>query len=156
MSKLERWLTLVANLSVVAGIVFLAAEMRQNTQAIQAQTRDSITEKQMEFLLSVGTNPEAADVFRRGNQAGGFEAGSLDFVMYFNITQANFREWENSHYQYESGLFTSDEFEPRIERWRRSMAFPGFREAWERSRESYSPSFRTEVDRIVAELEQAE
>jgi hypothetical protein len=39
MSKLERWLTLVANLSVVAGIVFLAVELQQNTEAIQAQTR---------------------------------------------------------------------------------------------------------------------
>jgi hypothetical protein len=50
MSKINERLTLVANLSVVVGIVFLAVEMRQNTAAIQAQTRDSITEKQMEFF----------------------------------------------------------------------------------------------------------
>ena len=110
----------------------------------------------MEFLLAVGTNPEAADVFRRGNQLGGLEPGSLDFVMYFNMTQANLREWENSHYQYESGLFTADEFEPRIQRWRRSMTFPGCRGVWARSREGFSPSFRTEVDRLVAEAEQAQ
>ena len=38
MSKLNERLTLVANLSVVVGIVFLAVEMRNNTQALQAQT----------------------------------------------------------------------------------------------------------------------
>ena len=32
------------------GIIFLAVEIRQNTQAIQAETRDSITEKQMEHM----------------------------------------------------------------------------------------------------------
>ena len=46
MNKLNERLTLIANLSVVLGIVFLAVELQQNTQAIQAQTRDSLTEKQ--------------------------------------------------------------------------------------------------------------
>ena len=57
MNKLNERLTLIANLSVVVGIVFLAAEMRQNTQAIQAQTRDSITEKQDGVLRMAGHGP---------------------------------------------------------------------------------------------------
>ena len=61
MSKLNERLTLFANLSVVVGIVFLGAEMRLNTQAIQAQTRDSITEKQMTYSEWIATNPETAD-----------------------------------------------------------------------------------------------
>ena len=86
----------------------------------------------------------------------GFEPGTREFAMYFAIVQAHLREWENSHYQYESGLFTVDEFEPRIERWRGSMTLPGFREAWARARQGFSPSFRAEIDRIVAEVEQAQ
>ena len=46
MNKLNERLTLIANISVVLGIIFLAFELQQNTQAIQAQTRDSLTEKQ--------------------------------------------------------------------------------------------------------------
>ena len=65
MSKLNERLTLVANLSVIAGIVFLAVEMRQNTEAIQAQTRDAITEKQMEYLGWRATSPELALVVER-------------------------------------------------------------------------------------------
>jgi hypothetical protein len=34
-AKLNRWLTLLANLSVVAGIVFLGIEVRQNTQTLE-------------------------------------------------------------------------------------------------------------------------
>ena len=52
MNKLNERLTLIANISVVLGIIFLAFELQQNTQAIQAQTRDSITEKQMEYYGS--------------------------------------------------------------------------------------------------------
>ena len=34
-AKLNRWLTLLANISVVAGIVFLGIEVRQNTQTLE-------------------------------------------------------------------------------------------------------------------------
>ena len=39
MDKLNQWLTLLANLGVLAGIGFLAYEVRQNTDAIHSQTR---------------------------------------------------------------------------------------------------------------------
>ena len=60
MSKLNERVTLVTSVSVIAGIVFLAAEMRQNTQAIEAQTRDAITEKQMTYLGWIATNRDLA------------------------------------------------------------------------------------------------
>ncbi len=63
MNKLNERLTLIANISVVLGIIFLAFELQQNTQAIQAQTRDSITEKQMEFSGWFATTPELAEAW---------------------------------------------------------------------------------------------
>jgi len=156
MSKLERWLTLVANLSVVAGIVFLAAEMRQNTEAIQAQTRDSLTEKQMEFSGWVATNRDLADVFRRGQRAGYAALDSTEVTMFTLLVHGIFREWENSFYQYERGLFTPEEFQGRVERWRLSLDERGYRQYWASQRNVFSPSFRAEIDRIVAEVEQAQ
>ena len=37
--RLNRWLTLIANLGVVAGLVFLAVELNQNTKATIAEAR---------------------------------------------------------------------------------------------------------------------
>ena len=64
MNKLNERLTLIANISVVLGIIFLAFEQQQNKQAIQAQTRDSVTEKQMSWLESLYTNPGATATSR--------------------------------------------------------------------------------------------
>jgi hypothetical protein len=157
MSKLERWLTLVANLSVVAGIVFLAAEMRQNTQAIQAQTRDSMTEKQMQWMEWIGTNPASAEVWERGNFQG---LASLtepgERAMFTVLFQGHLREWENSLYQFERGLYTEEEFVPRTQVWRDMIVSPGYLEAWAIYRNRFAPSFRAEIDRIVAEVEQAQ
>ena len=138
MNKLNERLTLIANLSVVAGIIFLAVELQQNTQAIQAQTRDSITEKQMTYMGWIATNRDLAGVQTRG-QSGLAGLDTTESQMYRLLTNGIFREWENSHYQYERGLFTTEEFEPRIERWRLNMAFPGNREVWTRVRDTISP-----------------
>ena len=70
MNKLNERLTLIANLSVVAGIVFLGLELQQNTQAIRAQTRDSITEKQMTYLGWRATSPELAAIVAKIDSAG--------------------------------------------------------------------------------------
>ena len=150
MNKLNERLALIANLSVVAGIVFLAVELQRNTEAIEAQTRDSMTEKQMEYYGWIATNRDLADVFVRGNSGSeGMDPTSL--MMYYNIAQGMLREYENSHYQYERGLFAGEDFEPRIQRWRSAMAGVGFREVWADVREGYSSTFRAEIDRIVAE-----
>jgi len=155
MTKVNQWLALVANLSVIAGIVFLAAEMRQNTQAIQAQTRDSMTEKQMMWLASVYTNPEVADIYQRGSVEDDL-ATPMEGFIYAMAVGADFREWENSYYQYERGLFTAEEFEARRERWRTSLEnYPRQRRHWTTVRTGYAPSFQAEIDRMVAELEQA-
>jgi hypothetical protein len=69
------------------------------------------------------------------------------------VVQANFREWENSFYQYERGLFTAEEFEARRVRWRANMALTPWAELWPTIREQFAPSFRAEVDRIAGEVE---
>jgi hypothetical protein len=154
MSKLNERLTLVANLSVVAGIAFLAVELHQNTQAIHGQTRDSITEKQMTYYGWIGLDRDAADVFQRGNTAGISGLEGAEQQMYRMLVAGILREFENSHYQYEQGLFDSGEFRARVVRWERMMRFQGWRDAWEDERETFAPAFRAEIDRIVAEADQ--
>ena len=152
MNKLNERLTLIANLSVVAGIIFLAAELKQNTQAIQAQTRDSITEKQMTWAGWIATNRETAEVFVRGTQGTAAEMDPAERVMLTLLIGGQMREFENSHYQYEQGLFTPEEYEARVERWRGVMAYPTYQAYWEGSREAFAPCFRAEIDRITAEV----
>ena len=155
MNKLNERLTLIANISVVLGIIFLAVELQQNTQAIQAQTRDSITEKQMETLSWVATSPELAAAEARVMSDGRSALSGVELRQYMSYVGGQFREWENSHYQYERGLFTEEEFEARRQFWRLRLAGEGgefFREAWANAGNNFAPSFRAEIDRIVAEV----
>jgi len=149
--KISERLTLVANLSVVVGIVFLGAEMRQNTRAVQAQTRDSMTDKQMRLSEWAMGMPDLIATLQTVRAVGIEQADATDQMRFRLFVVGNFREWENSYYQYRNGLFSPEEFEPRLVRWREALADPNWRYEWDASREEFSPSFRAELDLIVAE-----
>lgn len=57
MDKLNQWLTLIANLGVIAGFGFLAYEIRLNTEASHAQTREIVLAATQEELAAVRSDP---------------------------------------------------------------------------------------------------
>ena len=67
LDKLNQFLTLLANLGVIAGIVFLAMEVQQNTSMMEAQTRDAMTDKLINWQLSLATDLYTSQTFVTGN-----------------------------------------------------------------------------------------
>ena len=154
LDNLNKWLTLLANLGVLAGIIFLAMELQQNSKMMEAQTRDSITEKQMEMYGWVATNRDLATVWSAGLR--GVLEDPIDQAMFTSYLQGIMREWENSHRQFQLGLFSQDEFEARLNRWRSLLAIDSARNVWTRSRSSFASDFRLLVDGLVEEWERDE
>ena len=68
------------------------------------------------------------------------------------------REWENSFYQYEQGLFTDGELQAHRQRWTFQMTEQApegeaYRTHWQPgARNVFAPSFRAKIDAIVAEV----
>jgi len=138
--------------AIVISLMLVAYEVRQNTLMMRAQTRDSMTEKQMTITEWVSTNEYTAKIAVLGG-AGELEPGSPEHFSFVQLVQGFTREWENTFYQYEQGLFDQAEFEARRHLWVDVMRVKGIKDHWSRSKESYSPRFRAEIDRIVADNE---
>jgi hypothetical protein len=159
MRKIENWMNLAASLGVLLGILFLALEIRQNTEMMRSQARDAITDKQMMFSEWVTTEPEMAVAISEAG-AGLQNMSSEHRLMYTYFLTGVWREWENSYYQYQRGLFDAQEFEPRTRRWRSQMESEAARALWAATRLWYAPGFRAVVDgfvdEIVAEIRQFE
>lgn len=151
MNKASNWMNLSASLAVIMGIVFLGFEIRQNTGMMRSQTRDAISEKQMMFSEWVATELDLAETIAKANAGERLTPG--EGVMYAYFLAGVWREWENSFYQFQQGLFDSDEFQPRMNRWQSQMRLKLTRDSWVSTRMNYSPSFRAVVDRIVASYE---
>ncbi|HPE73915.1 MAG TPA: hypothetical protein PK018_17385 [Candidatus Competibacter sp.] len=151
MQRFQDWLAVIANLSVLAGIVFVAIELRQNTTAIEAQTRDSIADKQMNYYGMLATNPELASVVVTATSQGMDSLDPVQQRMWIGFASVVFTEWENSQYQYQLGLFSTDEFDGRIANMRKMMATPGFRAAWKNERLKFSSNFQSLIDPMTAD-----
>lgn len=149
-AKLDRWLSWLANIGVIAGIAFLAIEIRQNTEMIRSQTRDSITEKQLTLFGWFALDSENIRIRVAGDKLE-LEPGSAEFAQYEWMIAGNFRLWENEWYQYQQGLFEPDEFQPRINIWSAMLnGTPGMRRIWEEYQSAgYSPEFKELIDSLI-------
>jgi hypothetical protein len=62
----NRWLTLVANIGVLAGLIFLANELQQNTVATRLEAASNFNASFSEIELFIAGNPEFAELLTRG------------------------------------------------------------------------------------------
>ncbi|MEQ9007390.1 MAG: hypothetical protein RLP12_05865 [Ekhidna sp.] len=151
--KLNQLLTLIANLGVIAGILFLAIEVRQNTAMMQAQTRDSIADKLIDWQLSLGTDFYTSQAFVTGNLGAEFESTAQE-ISYLMLASSNFRIWENEYYQFSKGLYEEQEFLPRLNRWKDNIQREdmNYNLIWCLRRDSYSLDFQRLLDSWIQEI----
>ena len=84
LDNLNKWLTLIANVGVLSGIVFLAIEVQQNSNAISSQTRSTITQNIL-MTQQVSSDPVRAEIMARGIR-GELEPGiNPDYVVFNSI-----------------------------------------------------------------------
>ena len=84
LSTINESVSIIANIGVIASIVFLGLEMRQNTSMIKSQTRDAMTEKQMQFFAALVENEKIAEIW-------GTASESRDDLV---SDSTNLRRWE--------------------------------------------------------------
>jgi hypothetical protein len=135
--RLNRWLTLGANVGVLFGIGLLIIELEQNREMTQGQTRTQLAQGVTE-LLSANMNDSAyADVLFRGNM--GEPLTDLEQYQYNRHRTAFIEYHENVVYQYQIGLYTDEEFSRQMGVVRSDIdRLPGLAKHWCDSRDRMS------------------
>ena len=145
---LTRWLTLGANVAVLAGIVLLIVELNQNREQVRAQTRHELAMGIVDLLQVPAANPQLAEVLFRAKT--GQALTPAEMLQFELRTNALFRYWEDVHYQYRLGLYDDAEFSKQRDAWRASITSSALAQAyWCRVRLLYSPEFMTAMDGLL-------
>ncbi len=101
--KVNEWLTLVANIAVVCGIVFLAVEIRQNNELRRSESRQALVAND---LLSLTQGVENADIYVKlvsKEEMSAEEQLRLSFIFALDLRN---REFE--YFQYINGLLDEE------------------------------------------------
>ena len=145
--RLNRWLTLIANLGVVAGLIFLAVELNQNTKATIAAASEVITSQSLDYFALGMDNQviaRASHKYNVGEELSAFEKEQLSWHQYYN-----FRGFENVFLQYRRGYLQESEW-TRYERiiHSRLTTDPFAQQMLEERAHTWTKEFKDEGNRI--------
>ena len=146
-NHLNERLTLIANLSVVAGIVFLGLELNQNTGVMKAQAQANLTANRISFAVRM-MDPVNADLVVKARGEDTLTASER--LRYNGIQRTLLLSWESEYYQFQNGLLN----EVPATAWRRLYVdMNGMEEYWLSFKSSLTPEFVTFFDQIIAHEE---
>ena len=147
--KINEWLTLIANLAVVGGIVFLAIEIRQNNEVLRSESRQTLVAND---VTSLAANIEYADVFAK-YAAGETLSAEEQLQMSFMFT-LDLRNREFEYFQYVNGLLDEETWLAYRHVLVINHSSPLGRAWWDKvGRSIVDPEFTRLVDEILADAE---
>ncbi len=141
LEKFNQRLTLITNLAVVAGILVLATEIRQNTSIAEAAAREGVAAHDFVFLSSILDSSVLANANAK-LESGDSELSSVEKSQLFHRQHLNFRVFEHSYYQYHKGLLDRTEWERHERMARAQLANNEYaRLMWQQFESGFSPDF---------------
>ena len=162
LDSLNRWLTLIANVGVMAGVVFLAMEIGQNQATLDLSNQLSILDARAlelqqynDFRNSIAQSREMAEIWSTG--LAGEELDSID-AQRFNRLCVSYIWLSATAYERSMALGrnTTADFTVKL-RGELLRDSPGFRRCWQAQKESVRgyglASYVDAVEEIAASIE---
>jgi len=149
--KLNSWLGVLANIGVIAGIVFLAFEIRQNTEVAVSSAELEVSNLQTEFHMRLAENPDLARLYRVG-QLNPQELTDVEKIQFEYMVASVFLFMEGAYKQYRRGFLPQDGWTPYEDLIESFLERELIREWWFSRRTVFSPDF----EKVVTEIAGAE
>lgn len=152
MSKigLGQTVAILANVGVIAGIAFLAFELRQNTQAVQLASAQSYLTGGSELDLRIATDAELAAMLLRTEDY----AHPLTAVEALQLERWNYavlRQWETARYLSSIGALDESLWLAYRQEIRKIfLRTQRMRDYWAANSASFTVGFRDEIEEILA------
>jgi hypothetical protein len=147
MQDLNQWLTLIANIAVVGGLVFLALEVRHNSKVSQIQTHTE--------LMNVGheihnwkRDPQFAEVVVKAKE-GFSELSPSEQEQFSTFVFELLNLWEHVMSAYRKGLMTESYWIAWNDTFHPNLSNPSWLTVWNSAKTYFSAEFQEHVDSYI-------
>ena len=144
-NDLGQTITILANLGVIAGIVFLGYEIQQNNRLLGAQARSDMRASRIAYneLLMV---PEITSVIVKATNNE--ELSEEESFRLERLRRSLFTRWEAEYREFEEGMYGIDALP--VQGYREAFRYmPGLLEAWQSNKRLRDPEFVQWMDETV-------
>lgn len=146
--KINRWLSLGANLGVVLGIAFLAYELRQNSALLEAEAGRQLIQNQISLYDEMLASPEFPEFLAKLDR--GEELTDAEKIRERALYSKFILSWSWEFSEYRAGRLRQDQLP--VFAWialinnEGFIPTPGMREVWETTKKDRSPDFVAYID----------
>ena len=107
--SVNKWLMLAANIGVIASIIFLGLEIRQNTEALYSQSRQAILNSSQLEIFEIMNNTEIVTNVTKSGQLTQDESLKIHFFL-----TAAVRTREYSWLQYQNQIIDKEQWNTEL------------------------------------------
>lgn len=148
MDRLNDWISVLANLGVVVGIVFLVVEIRQNTEALRAETHLAMFQGAQQELFVTIDHPRMVTIAADPDEPVTFE--DLARLDSFLTAALNARQY--AWRQYRAGVLDEQTWVAETNIIALLVGSERTRDWWENlGRVQFEDAFAADVDAIIAD-----
>ena len=139
----------IGGIAVIATLLYLAMQVRQNTRSLRSAALDSNAIHFADRQMAIAQDPDLADLVERG---------AADYHALQGVEKRRYRAYMLGHLkQIESGFFKHEERLLPHSQWEGqraglvySFGRPGWQQCWQEINPVFSEEFRKFVDEVVA------
>ena len=139
----------VGAVGVIATLIYLAAQIRQNSAVVRSATRQAISTQQAEFGMRVASSSDLRAAVARWLEMQPSPSSPEDALRDEFFLRSALRMFENQYHQNKDGTFEDTMWFGYLENMRRIFAQPRFRGWWRESRALYGTDFADFVDTFL-------
>ncbi|MDH3640989.1 MAG: hypothetical protein OES38_02780 [Gammaproteobacteria bacterium] len=112
MERMNQWMTLIANIGVLAGIVFVALEIQANTNAVRSATYQAFNDSSFSWADSQIENAaELAEIYKHSSRE---ELTPEQRLIVDGVTFKAFTIMESNYLHHRAGAMDDDLFETKM------------------------------------------
>ena len=133
---------IVGAIAVVISLIYVAAQIRQNTKMMRSAAKQGLTEASQNFIYTAIDKSEEWVKLTTGDDPSTPEEEARMSLM----VRAMLRGFESQCYQYESGLLEDDEWYALQAAIKDLCSLPGFNRYWQQLKPHMSDRLKKVVD----------
>ena len=96
-------------IAVLLGLVFVAFELRQNTEAVEAATFQALTDASSNYILSIASDPELNRIVTTGH-VDPAALNEQEYARYFMVNRSYWVRMQNVYSQWQRGTLSNDDW----------------------------------------------
>ncbi|MBS0385839.1 MAG: hypothetical protein JSS00_10880 [Proteobacteria bacterium] len=151
MQEMSLIIQMIANIAVIASLVFVAFQVRMGMQMLRDNAVRNHTDKVQSVSRMLSENPQLCELWARGSKAGLDGLSDAERVQFVNFYTHVLRVWEELYLQYKTGLMDNALWAANMTILRDTHRMRGAQEAWAVRRHLFTAPFQDFYDAYASE-----